>query len=128
MFGPMFKTAACLALLIALGCEVTDSLSSDPDFGDTYAIVLDDPAVAPRLDAEGLHLTVQYSGGCNAHVFDVHFRIVGETTEIWLQHDANGDACEAYLTEPLRRTVSSRALETPSVVLLSPDGAVVTLR
>ena len=126
MFGPFLKTAAFIGLLIALGCEVSDTLSSEPDFGDAYSIVTEAPV--PRLDADGLHVDVQYSGGCRAHVFDLHFRAIGNTTEIWLQHDANGDACEAFLTETLRRTVSARVLETPNVVLLVPDGSVYPLR
>ena len=128
MIGSLFKTAALLGLLIALGCEVTDTLSSEPNFGDTYSVVTDDPTAVPRLDTDGLHATVQYSGGCKAHLFDVHFQVVGDTTQIWLQHDANNDACEAYLTVTIQRPVSARALETPNVVLLTPDGAVFPLR
>ena len=128
MLGSVFKTAAFTGLLIALGCEAADSLSSEPDFGDVYSIAIQAPAITPRLDADGLHVTVQYSGGCKAHVFDVHFRTTGNTTEVWLQHDANGDACEAVLTETLQREVSARVLETPNVVLLVPDGSTFPLR
>ena len=128
MFGSIFKTAAFIGLLIALGCEASDSLSSEPDFGDAYSIATQAPAITPRLDADGLHVTVQYSGGCKAHIFEVHFRTSGNTTEVWLQHDANDDACEAYLTETIQRTVSARVLETPNVVLLVPDGSVFPLR
>ena len=128
MIGSLFKTAAFFGLLIALGCEVTDTLSSEPDFGDAYSIVTDNQTLAPRLDTNGLHATVQYSGGCKAHLFDVHFQAGGDTTEIWLRHDGNNDACEAYLTETLQLQISSRALETPNVVLLLPSGAVYTLR
>ena len=128
MTGSLFKTAAFIGLLIALGCEVTDTLLSEPNFGDTYSVVTDDPATAPRLDTEGLHTTVQYGGGCKAHLFDVEFRVAGDTTEIWLRHDANNDACEAFLTETLQLPVSARALETPNVVLLVPDGSAYPLR
>ena len=128
MIGSLFKTAAFLGLLIALGCEITDTLSSEPDFGDTYSVVTDDPTAAPRLDTDGLHTTVQYAGGCKAHLFDIQFQVAGDTTEIWLQHDANNDACEAFLTETLQLPVSARALETPNVVLLVPDGSAYPLR
>ena len=128
MLGSFIKTIAFIGLIIALGCEASNSLSSDPDFGDAYSITRDGSNATPRLDADGLHVTVQYSGGCKAHVFDVHFRTTGNTTEVWLQHDANGDACEAFLTETLQRTVSTRILETPNVVLLTPDGSSFPLR
>ncbi len=128
MFGSVFKTALFIGLIIALGCEASNSLSSDPDFGDAYSITTQPPATTPRLDAAGLHVTVQYSGGCKAHVFDVRFRTSGNTTEVWLQHDANGDLCEAFLTETLQLAISTRVLETPNVVLLSPDGSSFPLR
>lgn len=130
MNGQSFRFVALFGLLIALGCEVTDNLSSEPDFGDPYVIALEATpnTIAPRLDADGLHLTVQYSGGCRTHGFQLQFRIQGETTEIWLRHDGNGDQCEAYLTETRQLAVSSRALETESVVLLTPDGMIFPLR
>lgn len=128
MFGRLFKLIASLSVIIALGCEVTDSLSTEPNFGDSYTIVTDGSGVTPRLDADNLHVTVQYGGGCEPHLFDLHYQVIGDTTEIWLEHDANGDTCEAYLSATLQRPVSVRALETPNVVLLVPGGEVITLR
>ncbi len=130
MIGRLFKTIAFLSLLIALGCEVTDSLSSEPNFGDPYTIATaaSPSTIAPRLDAHRLHVTVQYSGGCRTHDFQLQYRIQGETTEIWLRHDGNGDLCEAYLTETRQLAVSFRALETENVVLLTPDGTIFSLR
>lgn len=130
MIGRLFKTIAFLSLLIALGCEVTDSLSSEPHFGDPYTIAtaVSPSTIAPRLDAHRLHVTVQYSGGCRTHTFDLQYQAQGDTTEIWLRHDGNSDQCEAYLTETRQFTVSSRVLETANVVLLLPDGTAFTLR
>ena len=130
MKGQLFKTTALIGLIIALGCEVTDTLSSEPDFGDPYTIAtaVTPNTTAPRLDAGGLHVTVQYSGGCRAHDFQLQYRIQGKTTEIWLRHNGNGDRCEAYLTETRQLAVSFRALETENVVLLAPDGAAFPLR
>ena len=130
MFARSYKILALLGLLIALGCEVSDSLSSEPEFGDPYTIATATTpnAIAPRLDANGLHVTVQFSGGCRTHSFQVHYRTQGETTEIWLRHDGNGDLCEAYLTETRQLAVSARALETETVVLLAPDGTIFPLR
>ncbi len=130
MIGRLFKTFALIGLLIALGCEVTDSLSSEPDFGDPYTIATaaSPSTIAPRLDAHGLHVTLQYSGGCRTHSFYLQYQPQGDTTEIWLRHDGNRDQCEAYLSETRQFTVSSRALETANVVLLLPDGAAFPLR
>ncbi len=130
MIGRLIKMAAALGLLIAIGCEVTDSLSSEPNFGDPYTVATDTapPSVAPRLDTKGLHVTVQHSGGCRGHRYIVHFRVHGDTTELWLQHNARGDTCEALITKPLLLHVSLRVLETEHVVLLAPDGGVFTLR
>jgi len=130
MKGPLFKTTALIGLIIALGCEVTDNLSSEPEFGDPYTIAtaLTPNTTAPRLDASGLHVTVQYSGGCRTHDFQLQYRIQHETTEIWLRHDGHGDLCEAYLTETRQLAVSFRALETENVVLLAPNGTIFSLR
>ncbi len=73
-------------------------------------------------------MTVQHSGGCRGHRYIVHFRIHGDTTELWLQHNAKGDTCEALITRPLLLDVSLRVLETEHVVLLAPGGGVFTLR
>ncbi len=130
MIGRLIKMAVALGLLIAIGCEVTDNLSSTPNFGDPYTVAADTalPSVVPRLDTEGLHVTVQHSGGCRGHHYIVHFRVHGDTTELWLQHKAKGDTCEALITRPLLLDVSLRVLETEHVVLLAPDGGVFTLR
>ncbi len=119
-----------IATLLVIGCEVTDSLSTEVDFGDPYTIAAEDapPVVPPRLDAEGLHVSVRYSGGCKTHLFLVQFLSRGDTTEIWLHHDANGDRCEALLTNTLTLKVPVRVLDTENVVLLSPDGASFKLR
>ena len=130
MNGQLFKTIALIGLLIALGCEVSDSLSTEPDFGDPYTIAtaITPNTTVPRLDAGGLHVSVQYNGGCRSHGFHLEYRIQGETTEIWLRHDGKGDLCEAYLTETRQLAVSFRALETENVVLLAPNGTIFSLR
>ena len=122
-----FTCLALAGLLLAFGCEVTDVLVPEPDFGDAYTVVLQDHA-APRLDASELHVTVQFSGGCKAHHFELHSRLLQDTTELWLEHDANNDNCEAYLTEPVNRRVSASLLERPNIVLLLPDGSAYPLR
>ncbi len=54
MIGRLIKMAAAFGLLIAIGCEVTDTLSSEPNFGDPYTVATDtaSPNVAPRLDTK----------------------------------------------------------------------------
>ncbi|MFQ5571077.1 MAG: hypothetical protein ACE5G0_15465 [Rhodothermales bacterium] len=130
MFGRFFATVLLTGLLLAFGCEVTETLTSEPAFGDPYTLADASipTAIAPRLDVDGLHVTVQYSGGCLSHQFKVLFTSRGDTTEIWLHHDGNGDRCEAYLTETLTLSVPSSVLDTENVVLLAPGGAVVQLR
>ena len=130
MIGRLIKMATALGLLVAIGCEVTDSLSSEPNFGDPYTVATDtaSPSAVPRLNTEGLHVTVQHNGDCRGHRYILHFRVHGDTTELWLQHNAKGDTCEALITRPLLLDVSLRVLETEHVVLLAPDNAVFTLR
>lgn len=50
-----------------------------------------------------LTLNVSYSGGCEEHVFEL---VLGTQTDLYLSHNANGDRCEAYLTENLKFDLS----------------------
>lgn len=120
---------ACLMLLSTLGCQdVQDRLgdtavSVTPDDivphepgiaapvftdtpGDAFGV---DPYVlnSATITADTLEVNVSYGGGCEAHVFTL---IVSEAflesapvqLNISLAHIANGDACEAWLTETYR--------------------------
>lgn len=115
-------------LLLALGCEVTNVLDAEPDFGDEYWVLTNNQTVAPRLDAQGLHVTVNYAGGCKDHHFEFHTRVRQNTTEFWFEHDDKGDTCEAIVGETLRRNVPAHLLERPNIVLLLPGDTAYPLR
>ncbi|MGB3543010.1 hypothetical protein [Rubrivirga sp.] len=112
-----------LLLLAVAACDNSPepaNSSTLPDFGDPYATV---GSVA--LEGDDLEVTVRYSGGCEEHSFQTRTRPADGFTEVWLTHDANGDACEAFIT-----TTASADLEglDGSVVLLAPDGERIPVR
>ncbi len=129
MLGRPFVTLLLCGALLFIGCEITETLSGS-EFGDPYALAhtMSATTIAPRLDVEGLHVSVQYSGGCTVHYFKARYRSHDDTTEIWLEHDGNGDRCEGYTTETQTHRISTEVLDTEHVLLLAPDGSVVPLR
>ena len=121
-----------LSMLMFIGCDTTSEtlstarLAEEVDFGDAYVIAMDAPS--PRLEERALYLTVQYSGGCANHEFDVRSHVQNDTSYVWLQHDGNGDPCEAYLTDPLNRRVPLVVLASQHILLLGPEDQSFTLR
>ena len=101
--------ALALALTVA-ACDAGADLS--PDFGDPYTVP---PNTAVALADGQLTVTVQYAGGCAEHTFTARTR----GPEAWVVHDANGDACEALVTEAV--TVATDLGDGPATVL-TPDG------
>ena len=94
--GMTFRLGVLLAALAA-GCDSSFSLSrSVPDLGDPYVV---QSRPEPVVVGDTLYVTVSYSGGCAEHTFDLGARETESTVDLWLTHDANGDLCEAYLTE-----------------------------
>ena len=70
---------------------------------DDYEIETGDGQV-PVIADDTLTLTVSYGGGCETHDFtlvasDVFMESYPVQLGVTLAHDANGDTCEAYLTE-----------------------------
>lgn len=128
----LFALILVLCIGVTQGCDVTDTLKLNftSSFGDAYTIAShEEPgAIVPRLGADGLHVSVQYSGGCREHEFVVRHAVHHDTTEIWLFHDNNGDACEAYLTDTRLLSVPSTVYNTEHVVLLAPEGTEFSLR
>ncbi|WP_419936159.1 hypothetical protein [Candidatus Palauibacter sp.] len=58
------------------------------------------------VDGQGLTIEVSYAGGCRRHDFTlVISKTFRESDPVQLPavlaHEANGDACEAWITEPL---------------------------
>ena len=117
----------------ATTAESSSSSSSDTSGGSTGDTSGDEPGFDPSSDAvqiceEGfaddpveievsgvkgdvLFLTVGYSGGCATHEFGLCWDgafAESEPVQVWLKlgHDAKGDACEAYITEPMQLDLS----------------------
>lgn len=64
------------------------------------------------IDVDTLVVTVSYSGGCEAHLFQAcwdgsFMESFPVQAAVGLQHDGNDDACEAWITEELRIPLSS---------------------
>lgn len=103
---------AFLALALASGCSLSSD-SGDLDFGDAYTVSESAPI---SVSGDSLRVTVSYGGGCAAHTFELRSR-EADSREVWLVHDANGDTCEALLTERLAFPIAAR----PGV-LITPAG------
>lgn len=96
------------------------------DFGDGYSLHADSTALA----GEVLRTAVSYSGGCRVHDFTVHFnRIANDTAFVILRHDANADACEAYLTRTLRANLQPLLVrdDFAKLMLVTPTGGSIPL-
>ena len=93
----MYRMALLLAVLL-LGLPSCDTASSSSRLGDAYVVEM---SPAPLLHGEELRVTVSYGGGCVEHTFELGTETIGEDTFLWLDHDANGDVCRAYLTSSL---------------------------
>jgi len=64
-----------------------------------------------RIADDTLHMTVQYSGGCKAHTFGVYWYPIPSfrccVAGVLVTHDANGDLCEAWITDELEISLST---------------------
>lgn len=136
---PAALGALFLALLLT-GCGRADSepepdsdldpgeapVSVDSRFGDAYEVMFGrtpaDPDVPPAIAGDTLVAQVGYAGGCEDHAFALDAETVRDTVRLWLRHDANGDACEAYLHDEVRLAVPRAARGEAPVVLLNPHG------
>lgn len=122
---------ALIFLLICAGlsgCGIVSASNSDDqiEFGDTYEIRTSDPDSGepsiPAIEGNRLVMVVSYSGGCEEHEFDLRSSVVSDAAALWLYHNANGDPCEAYLTEKLRMKVPENVLGAPARLLFKPGG------
>lgn len=109
-----------------------DSPSTPPDFGDAYRVwtagLNDDPGRTPAVVNDRLRLTVSYSGGCKTHRFTLASRLTATGADVWATHDANEDACEAYVTETLTLNLPDNVLQRSHIRLLAPGVDPVPLR
>ena len=103
------SVALLLGLLAAPGCRES---SLEPDIRDANVVVADgrdwgdDPYVvnSAAIDGHRLTLEVSYGGGCRSHAFTLVISASFRESDpvqlpAVLAHEANGDACEAWLTE-----------------------------
>jgi len=156
--GRLVVWIVCLLAVTAVGggCSLVSDDSSpfsydntSPDFGDSYRIVTQrtiadsmgtrtvsspprlDPAPgdAPLADSTRLIVTVQYTGGCETHDFQLRAETnaVSNAT-LWLTHDAQGDLCERAVTEERVFTLPESVRSASSIQLLAPVKDPFTLR
>jgi hypothetical protein len=80
-------------------------------------------------DMNILHLTVEYSGGCNAHEFKVLgsnaiLKSLPAQRPVIITHNANGDACRSIVREQILVDISdfSYSKVQDSEIILLLDG------
>jgi len=148
----------CILPLAAMvsGCSLVSDDSSpfsyditSPDFGDAYRIVTERTisdslgtrtvSTPPRLDpspGDGalvestvLTVTVQFSGGCETHDFNLRSQTnaVSNAT-LSLTHDDRGDRCERAVTEETEFPLPASVRSASSIRLLAPTRDPFTLR
>jgi hypothetical protein len=71
------------------------------------------------INADLLTLNISYSGGCKEHTFQLYatrgiYKSNPPQADVFLSHNANGDFCEAYITENIKFDLS---LMSPPVYL-----------
>jgi hypothetical protein len=82
------------------GFITVDKAYVGPAKGDAFTIL------DVNVNGDSLYVSVQYSGGCNTHVFDMitHGNLLKSLPPqlpLYLEHNANADNCRALLTEKL---------------------------
>ena len=108
-------------LLFAIGCDRMDNQTIDKtvEVGDDIEEIISTTVIAATpeawgtdayvinaatIEADTLHINVSYAGGCETH----EFTLVAEPMflesfpvqqRVSLAHNANGDTCEAWITE-----------------------------
>lgn len=76
------------------------------------------------IEGDVLKINVRYGGGCEKHDFKLYWNGIvarsypGQTT-IHLKHDANGDSCEALISETLEFDLT--AITKPMVITIKSD-------
>lgn len=118
------------ALLLTAGCDSADDTGSAEEFiGDTLeqceaSAPADEVWISDAsLAGDTLTIDVGFGGGCEAHQLRLCWDgLVAESYPmqvfLWVSHDANGDSCEAALSETMAVDISSIGV-TPTIVNLS---------
>ena len=77
---------------------VSDGMPVCADLGQSDELLID----AAQIVDDTLVLAVGYGGGCETHEFTLCFGgfvLDTDFVQLGVHHDANGDACEAFITE-----------------------------
>ena len=112
-----------------LQVSVNTNSSDTPSFGDAYVIGNPhDGDDVPALQDGILSLSVSYSGGCRKHVFTLNQKDEAGSVQLWFTHEANSDACEAYLTKQIEVELPQDIPGDKSIALLNPNGDSFALR
>lgn len=159
LFKKMVSIVLCLTFLVTVGCRdmqhqgvdaldtpdsVTpaDILPSEPI--DSVLVFTDDPGDtfgtdhfvinSATLTGDTLKINVSYGGGCEAHQLTlIASELFLETFPVQLNlslaHNANGDPCEAWLTEaylfdltPIKRFYQESYRAEAGTVILNLEG------
>jgi hypothetical protein len=81
-----------------------DPMPHDINFGDEYGI----NETKTYLSGDTLFSQISHSGGCEEHFYEVQFnRVENQTAYIFVYHNANGDMCEAYLTNNFKSNLQT---------------------
>ena len=95
---------------------------------------------AIEVEGETVRLEISYTGGCETHLFELvardwRVRCGSLEVELWLAHDAYGDACKAIMYEqlqfslqPLIAACRQELAQARGAMTLHIDGRVVACR
>lgn len=123
---------ACTLAVLAIGCDaLVDRPGLVLEFGSPYNVLFGQSVTAvnglthstPFTDTGGgLHVAVEFSGGCANHSFRADYTLAEATATIWLVHASNGDACLERLAEEVVVALPATVLEKETLILISPSG------
>ena len=116
-------------LLLTAGCDLSDDSGSTAEYiSETLelcgpdvpsdAIWIEDASIAGEI----LTVEMGFGGGCQAHQLRLCWdgsvaESAPEQVFLWVSHDANGDSCEAALSETMAADISSIGV-SPAIVHL----------
>ena len=127
------KPLILTTLVLAAGCDLYKDTGSaggsGEDFvGDTLMLCGEDAPAdevwisSASIDGDTLTIDVGFGGGCEAHQLQLCWD--GSIAEsypmqawVWISHNANGDSCEAALSEVMTVDISSIGA-TPTIIYL----------
>lgn len=101
---------------VIIAQSLYDAFVADKNVGNN-SLDPSDPFTIAKAKIEGtfLQIVVMYSGGCENHTFDLYWpestnQIYPPKFMVYLNHNANGDLCEAAITETLNIDLTANNL------------------